>query len=175
MGALIARQMPTAHGAQPATKQQWQNDAPRTVETAPADEDTHPQPPWWCQRRRPTLRNVGAAGQTVRMTQPTKKKTGKAAAAAAAKTLLADRIALVTALGGALDVHSQRVAALEAVQVGVEEAAELARVSYAAALAGGWSVKELTNAGLLPPPALRTRKTKGGPTTPAATEPSTTT
>jgi hypothetical protein len=109
------------------------------------------------------------------MTQPTKKKTGKAAAAAAAKTLLADRIALVTALGGALDVHSQRVAALEAVQVGVEEAAELARVSYAAALAGGWSVKELTNAGLLPPPAPRTRKTKGGATTPAATEPSTTT
>jgi hypothetical protein len=109
------------------------------------------------------------------MTQPTKKKTGKAAAAAAAKTLLADRIALVTALGGALDVHSQRLGALESVQIAVEEAAELARVSYAAALAGGWSVKELTNAGLLPPPAPRTRKTKGGPTTPAATEPSTTT
>jgi hypothetical protein len=92
------------------------------------------------------------------MTQPTRQKTGKAAAAAAAKTLLADRIALVTALGGALDVHSQRVAALEAAQVGVEDAAELARVSYAAGLAGGWSVKELTAAGLLPPPAPRTRK-----------------
>jgi hypothetical protein len=37
----VDRQMPTVHGAQPATKKRLQNDAPRTVETAPADGE-HP-------------------------------------------------------------------------------------------------------------------------------------
>jgi len=45
------------------------------------------------------------------MSEPTPPRSGKAAAAAAAKTLLADRIALVNTLGDALDVHRKQDAA----------------------------------------------------------------
>jgi len=42
------------------------------------------------------------------VSEPTPPRSGKAAAAAAAKTLLADRIALVNTLGDALDVHRKQ-------------------------------------------------------------------
>jgi len=92
------------------------------------------------------------------MSEPTPPKSGKAAAAAAAKTLLADRIALVNTLGDALDVHRKQDAAATQAREAEHQAAEAARTAHAAALAGGWTAKQLSDAGLRPPKAPRTRQ-----------------
>ncbi len=91
------------------------------------------------------------------MSEPTPPRSGKAAAAAAAKTLLADRIALVNTLGDALDVHRKQDAAATQARDAEHQAAEAVRTAYATALAGGWTVKQLSDAGLRPPKAPRTR------------------
>jgi len=96
--------------------------------------------------------------QTGDMSEPTPPRSGKAAAAAAAKTLLADRIALVNTLGDALDVHRKQDAAATQARDAEHQAAEAARTAYASALAGGWAAKQLSDAGLRPPKAPRTRK-----------------
>jgi len=96
--------------------------------------------------------------QTGGMSEPTRPRSGKAAAAAAAKTLLADRIALVNTLGDALDVHRKQDAAATHARDAAHQAAEAARTAYAAALAGGWTAKQLSDAGLRPPKAPRTRQ-----------------
>jgi len=83
--------------------------------------------------------------------------TGKQAAAAAAKTLLADRIALVETLGAALDTHRR---AEEAVTTARAAAAQQARDAYDTAKTGGWTAAELTKAGLRAPNPARTRTTK---------------
>jgi len=92
------------------------------------------------------------------MSEPTPPKSGKAAAAAAAKTLLAGRIALVNTLGDALDVHRKQDAAATQARDAEHQAAETARTAHASALAGGWTVKQLSDAGLRPPKTPRTRK-----------------
>jgi len=91
------------------------------------------------------------------MSEPTPPRSGKAAAAAAAKTLLADRIALVNTLGDALDVHRKQDTAATQARDAEHQAAEAARTAYASALAGGWTAKQLSDAGLRPPKAPRTR------------------
>ncbi len=82
------------------------------------------------------------------MSEPTPPKSGKAAAAAAAKTLLADRIALVNTLGDALDGHRKQDAAATQARDAAHQAAETARTAHASALAGGWTPKQLNDAGL---------------------------
>ena len=69
--------------------------------------------------------------------------TGKQAAAAAAETLLADRIALVETLGAALDTHRR---AEEAVTTARAAAAQHARDAYDTAQTGGWTAAELNKA-----------------------------
>jgi len=91
------------------------------------------------------------------MSEPTPPRSGKAAAAAAAKTLLADRIALVNTLGDALDVHRKQDAAATQARDAAHQAAEAARTAHASALAGGWTAQQLNDAGLRPPKAPRTR------------------
>jgi len=91
------------------------------------------------------------------MSEPTPPRSGKAAAAAAAKTLLADRIALVNTLGDALDVHRKQDAAATQARDAEHQAAEAARTAHASALAGGWTAKQLSDAGLRPPKTPRTR------------------
>jgi len=91
------------------------------------------------------------------MSEPTPPRSGKAAAAAAAKTLLADRIALVNTLGDALDVHRKQDAAATQARDAEHQAAETARTAHASALAGGWTAQQLSDAGLRPPKAPRTR------------------
>jgi len=82
----------------------------------------------------------------------------QAAAAAVAKTLLADRIALVNSLGDALDVHRKQDTAATQARDAAHQGAESARTAYAAALAGGWTAQQLSDAGLRPPKAPRIRK-----------------
>jgi len=60
------------------------------------------------------------------MSEPIPPRSGKAAAAAAAKTLLADRIALVNTLGDALDVHHKQDAAATQARDAEHQAAEAA-------------------------------------------------
>ncbi len=91
------------------------------------------------------------------MSEPTPPRSGKAAAAAAAKTLLADRIALVNTLGDALDVHRKQDAAATQAREAEHQGADAARTAHASALAGGWTAKQLSDAGLRPPKAPRTR------------------
>jgi hypothetical protein len=85
--------------------------------------------------------------------------TGKQAAAAAAKTLLADRIALVETLGAALDTHRRAEQAVTTARTTAATAAQHARNAYDAAKTGGWTAAELTKAGLRAPAATRTRTT----------------
>ena len=85
--------------------------------------------------------------------------TGKSAAAALAKELLRERIALVTDLGNQIDAHKTKVALVEEARAAEQEAAEAARVSYGLALAGGWTAKDLKNAGLVVPTAPRAKRT----------------
>jgi len=106
------------------------------------------------------VRAIEVCGQTAAMSEPTPPKSGKAAAAAAAKTLLADRIALVNTLGDALDAHRKQDATATQARDAAHQAAEAARTAYASALAGGWTAQQLTDAGLRPPKAPRTRKTR---------------
>ncbi len=94
------------------------------------------------------------------MSEPTPPKSGKAAAAAAAKTLLADRIALVNTLGDALDVHRKQDMAATQARDAEHQAADAARTAHAAALAGGWTAQQLNDAGLRPPKTPRTRQTR---------------
>ena len=86
--------------------------------------------------------------------------TGKQAAAAAAKTLLADRIALVETLGAALDTHRRAEQAVTTARTAAATAAQHARDAYDAAKTGGWTAAELNKAGLRAPAAARTRTTK---------------
>ena len=85
--------------------------------------------------------------------------TGKSAAAALAKELLRERIALVNELGAQIDAHKVKVAAASDARKAEHEAAEAARVAHAAAIAGGWTARDLKNAGLIVPPAPRPRRT----------------
>ena len=90
---------------------------------------------------------------------------GKSAAAKAAKTLLADRIALVETLGAAIDSHEKAVDAVVTAQQAADTAAASVRDAFAAARAGGWSSTELTKAGFTTPAntrKTRTRKTASG-------------
>ncbi len=86
--------------------------------------------------------------------------TGKQAAAAAAKTLLADRIALVETLGAALDTHRRAEQAVTTARTTAATAPQHARNAYNAAKTGGWTAAELNKAGLRAPVATRTRTTK---------------
>ncbi len=86
--------------------------------------------------------------------------TGKQAAAAAAKTLLADRIALVETLGAALDTHRRAEQAVTTARTTAATAAQHARDAYDAAKTGGWTAAELNKAGLRAPAPARTRTTK---------------
>ncbi len=86
--------------------------------------------------------------------------TGKQAAAAAAKTLLADRIALVETLGAALDTHRRAEQAVTTARTAAATAAQHARDAYDTAKTGGWTAAELTKAGLRAPNPTRTRATK---------------
>ena len=86
--------------------------------------------------------------------------TGKQAAAAAAKTLLADRIALVETLGAALDTHRRAEEAVTTARTAAATAAQHARDAYDTAKTGGWTAAELTKAGLRAPRPARTRKNK---------------
>jgi len=83
--------------------------------------------------------------------------TGKQAAAAAAKTLLADRIALVETLGAALDTHRRAEEAVTTARTAAATAAQHARDAYDTAKTGGWTAAELTKAGLRAPHPARTR------------------
>ncbi len=96
--------------------------------------------------------------------------TGKQAAAAAAKTLLAERIALVETLGAALDTHRRAEQAVTTARSAADAAAQHARDAYDAAKTGGWTAAELNKAGLRPPAPARTRATKT-PTGPHNTGP----
>jgi len=71
---------------------------------------------------------------------------------------LRDRIALVNELGAQIDAHKVKVAAVTAAQAVEQEAAEHARQSYADAIAGGWTAKDLKRAGLVVPAAPRPRR-----------------
>ena len=84
--------------------------------------------------------------------------TGKQAAAAAAKTLLADRIAFVETLGAALDTHRRAEQAVTTARTAAT-AAQHGRDAYDAAKTGGWTAAELNKAGLRAPAAARTRTT----------------
>jgi len=86
--------------------------------------------------------------------------TGKQAAAAAAKTLLADRITLVETLGAALDTHRRAEQAVTTARTAAATAAQHARDAYDSAKTGGWTAAELTKAGLRAPASARTRKNK---------------
>ncbi len=83
--------------------------------------------------------------------------TGKQAAAAAAKTLLAERIALVETLGAALDTHRRAEQAVTTARAAAATAAQQARDAYDAAKTGGWTAAELNKAGLRAPTASRPR------------------
>ncbi len=84
--------------------------------------------------------------------------TGKQAAAAAAKTLLAERIALVETLGAALDTHRRAEQAVTTARAAAAAtAAQQARDAYDAAKTGGWTAAELNKAGLRAPTASRPR------------------
>jgi len=100
------------------------------------------------------LRGVRQSGG---VSEPIPPRSGKAAAAAAAETLLADRIALVNTLGDALDVHRKQDAAATQARDAEHQGAEAARTAHAAALAGGWTAKQLSEAGLRPSKAPRPR------------------
>jgi hypothetical protein len=84
--------------------------------------------------------------------------TGKSAAAALAKELLRERIALVSELGAQIDAHKTNAAAVAQAMAAEREAAENARTAYAQAVAGGWTAKDLKNAGLVVPAAPRPRR-----------------
>jgi hypothetical protein len=93
------------------------------------------------------------------MTQTEQHTTGKNAAAAAAKKMLTDRIALVTSLGDAIDNHRRAGDAVTAAKAAQETAAEHARAAHADAVAGGWTAAELRDAGLLVPAGSRRKRT----------------
>ena len=85
--------------------------------------------------------------------------TGKSAAATLAKELLRERIALVNTLGAQIDAHKVKVAAVADARAAEQDAAEVARAAHAAAIAGGWTARDLRNAGLIVPAAPRGRRT----------------
>ncbi len=94
---------------------------------------------------------------------PTNTPTGKQAAAA--KTLLADRIALVETLGAALDTHRRAEESVTTARAAAANAAQQARDAYDAAKAGGWTAAELNKAGLRASTAARPRKNNTTATT----------
>jgi hypothetical protein len=91
--------------------------------------------------------------------------TGKSAAAALAKELLRERIALVNDLGAQIDAHKVKVAAVTEAREAEQKAAEAARAAHAAAITGGWTARDLKNAGLVVPAAPRPRRTPASTTT----------
>ena len=93
------------------------------------------------------------------MTQTEQHTTGKAAAAVAARKMLASRIALVTTLGDAIDSARKAEAAITAAKAAHATTVQTARQAHAAALAGGWTAAELRDAGLLIPTTIRRRTT----------------
>ena len=92
------------------------------------------------------------------MTQTEQHTTGKAAAAAAAETMLQARITLVTTLGDAIDHHRQAGDAVATAKAAQDTAADNARAAHAQAVAGGWTAAELRNAGLIVPAAPRRKR-----------------
>lgn len=94
------------------------------------------------------------------MTDTSGRPSGKAAAAAAAKAMLADRVKLVESLGEAHDQHQRKAAAVAAATAAEQDAADAVRVAYAAALHGGWAASELKAAGLDAPRTPRGRKAR---------------
>ena len=91
-------------------------------------------------------------------TQTEPRTTGKAAAATAARTMLASRITLVTTLGDAIDEARKAEAAITVAKAAHASTLATAREAHAAALAGGWTAAELRNAGLVIPTTTRRRK-----------------
>lgn len=94
--------------------------------------------------------------------------TGKAAAAAAARKMLASRIALVTTLGDAIDGARKAEAVITAAKAAHATTLDTAREAHTAALAGGWTARELRTAGLVIPTSTRRRKTTKAPGTVAS-------
>lgn len=92
------------------------------------------------------------------MTDTSTRVSGKAAATAAAKALLADRIKLVEGLGEALDQQHRKAEAAAAAAAAEQDATDAVRVAYTAAQDGGWSTKELTAAGFPAPGRGRRRR-----------------
>ncbi len=84
--------------------------------------------------------------------------SGKSAAAAAAKTLLAERIKLVEDLGDALDQKHRKAEAAATAAAAEQDAADAVRAAYTAAQDGGWSTKDLTAAGFPAPPKAPRRR-----------------
>lgn len=108
------------------------------------------------------------------MTDTTTRLSGRAAAAAAAKALLADRIKLVEDLGASIDNHERKAAAVETAKAAELYAADAVRDAYTAAQDGGWTANELKSAGLTVPASARRRAAKittnDDTTTPASPE-----
>lgn len=102
------------------------------------------------------------------MAQTEQQITGKAAAAAAAKKMLEQRIALVTKLGDAIDNHRRTGDAVTAAKTAQQDAAEAVRTAHSEALAGGWTATELRNAGLISPTGPRRKRTTTKDQTPTA-------
>ncbi len=114
---------------------------------------------------RPHLDAVQHRTHTGDRVMPTNTATGKQAAAATAKTLLADRIALVETLGAALDTHRRAEESVTTARAAAANAAQQARDAYDAAKSGGWTAAELNEAGLRAPTASRPRKNNPTATT----------
>lgn len=84
--------------------------------------------------------------------------SGKAAAAAAARTLLAERIKLVEDLGDALDQQHRKAEAAATAAAAEQAAVNAVRAAYTAAQDGGWSTSDLTAAGFPAPPKAPRRR-----------------
>jgi len=61
-------------------------------------------------------------------------------------------------LGAQIDHHKTKVAAVAEAKTAEQDAAERARRAYTAAIAGGWTAKDLKQAGLVAPAAPRARR-----------------
>lgn len=93
------------------------------------------------------------------MTDTNTRVSGKAAATAAAKTLLAERIKLVEDLGEALDQQHRKAEAAATAAAAEQAATDAVRAAYTAAQDGGWSTNDLTAAGFPAPARGRRRRT----------------
>ena len=80
-----------------------------------------------------------------------------AAAKAAIKEMVQARVQLAEALAAQLDRWEQATRERAALEDRIAAEAAAARTSWDQALAGGWTAKELTSAGLKPPAPPRSR------------------